>query len=159
MLIRGEGGRGRFQWHMGAKVEAKATEANVLGFVAAEEAHFPDAELPENLRTHPEFTVAHDLGLGWPFICHARGVGMPAQIHQGAASLLGEELHGLLKEAPLESVQVLGKGFHVHADQGRFAPGQIPQEPQSRARTRAPLPRTGSSHPVRLTLNSSTLRP
>ena len=88
-LIRGGGGRGGFQWHMGANVEAKATKANVLGFVPAEEAHFPDAELPENLGAHPEFTVAHDLGLGRPFIRHAGGVGVPAQIRPGRRVLPG----------------------------------------------------------------------
>jgi hypothetical protein len=34
---------------MGADVEAEAPQANVLGFMTAEEAHFSNPQLPEDL--------------------------------------------------------------------------------------------------------------
>ena len=84
---------------MGAKVEAEATEANVLGFMPAEEAHFPDAELAEDLCAYAEIAITHGLRLNRSLVRHTGRMGMSAQVHQGTAALLHENPHGFLEEA------------------------------------------------------------
>ena len=128
-----------FQGHVGAEIKAEATEANVLGFMPTEEAHFSNAQLPQDLGAHAEIAVTHGLGLDGTFVGHARRVGMAPEVDQGTATLLGQHTHGLLEEARFEAVQVVGKGLHMHADQGRLSAGTPTRQAwQTRAR---PSPR------------------